>query len=140
MQAQTVDYFNLKDSNLSLDCSDRDTNKIRQNILFLQKLDTTLINNNKHWYYYDLGMAHYKLFNLLNDSSNLKIAKQYMFNSQLYEFDFHQAIYNLALFNYCLNDFDLAEKYCDQYLTLKTDKQSKKEIHNLLKILHKHRK
>lgn len=140
VQAQTADYFDLKDSSLSLDCSDRDTNKIKQNILFLQSLDTARIDKNKHWYYYDLSMAHFKLYTYNKDSAYLRTASQLMLNANIYKVNFYHAVYNLALFNYWLNEFDWAESYCKQYLSLKTDKHSQKEICKLLNKIQKQKR
>lgn len=139
-QAQTEDYLNLKDSSLSLDCSDSDTPKIKQNIQYLSRLDTANINKNKHWYYYDLSMAHFKLYMSDKDTNHLRTASQFMLKASLIEFEFHYAVYNLALFHYWLKEFDQAEKHCNQYLQLNTDKSSHKDIKQLLKKIHKNKK
>jgi len=116
VQAQKVDYMEMRDTLAFLNCRGTSKDTVDLTIKNLEKLDVNSIDTNLAQCYYDLGMAYYYKASWTEEEKWQEKSDIASWKSLFLDSDNPSANWNLALRYSQTNECELAKKLLEQYL------------------------
>jgi len=112
VSAQMTDYKEYRKTQVKLTCTPQDSAIIVNKLNDLLLLDTNQFTTNLDWYYQDLGLAYYKSFMELKDSSLLgRSIEAYLKQKDPSSNDYWNIMFTYFIIHDCAN----GEKYLALY-------------------------